>query len=365
MNENQARAVIHKDGPMMVLAGPGSGKTAVITHRALHLAKGHGVNPAEILVITYSKAAATQMRRRYVEQGGSDSAVFGTFHAVFFRMLRAGGGLPADQVISEEERRTEIKKALASFGYDMEDEFVGSVLNELSLVRNELYDMRHYHAASIGTDDFKALSESYEKFKRENGRFDFDDMLTRCHEMLSSDKDALKKWRARFRYMMIDEFQDINRVQYECVKLLAAPENNLFIVGDDDQSIYRFRGARPEFLLNFRSDYADTAEAVLDLNYRSTDKIIACANGIIEKNRIRYGKKIIGTGRDGPKVAKLIHDDQNAEAAYIAQSIKKRSSKGIGYGETAVIYRINMQARAFVEAFLHANVPFNVRDGAP
>ena len=367
---------------MMVLAGPGSGKTAVITARAAHLIRAHNIEPRRILVITYSKAAASEMQRRFVQLYGayagfdtadkglvphSDRAgpTFGTFHSVFYRMIRQRHGYELGQVLGEGERRTAIRGFLVEMGYDLEDEFLSSVLGEMSLVKNELHDLAHYHSAAIGAEDFRGLLTKYESFKAEKSKIDFDDMLTMAHSMLRDEPGRLNRWRQTYPYIMIDEFQDINRVQYETVRLLAAPLNNLFIVGDDDQSIYKFRGSRPEFLLNFPKDYPATQSVTLDTNYRSTNQIINYANDIIAANKLRYNKQIKGTGRAGIKPVILIADDQNVEAANIAERIRAMSKDGVNLDNIAVIYRLNLQARAFADAFMNANIPYRNRDEIP
>jgi len=369
LNPNQQSAASHLSGPMMVLAGPGSGKTAVITARAYNLIHTHGIDPRRILVITYSKAAATEMQRRFsqlelAETEGA-SPVFGTFHSVFFRMLRGRQDYALEQILGEGERRSAVRGFLSGMGYDLEDEFLSAVLGEMSLVKNELHDLAHYHSASIGAEDFRRVIEMYESYKSDKNNIDFDDMLVLTYQMFRNEPAQLDRWRKTYQYIMIDEFQDINRAQYETVKLLAAPANNLFIVGDDDQSIYKFRGSRPEFLLHFPKDYPNAASVTLDTNYRSTNQIIGYANNVIIENKLRYDKQITGTGRDGAKPLILVSDDQNQEAAKIAQRIRDMWKKGANLDSIAIIYRLNLQARAFADAFMNANIPYRSRDEMP
>ncbi|MCL2528244.1 MAG: ATP-dependent helicase [Defluviitaleaceae bacterium] len=369
LNKNQLQAVNHQNGPMMVLAGPGSGKTAVITARARELSQAHNVEPKRILVITYSKAAATEMQRRFVQLAdiyeGQAMPTFGTFHSVFFRMIRSNKNYSLDQIMAEGERRTLVRGFLSKLGYDLDDEILSAVLGEMSLIKNELHDIAHYHSTTVSAVDFRRVCENYAAYKTENNKIDFDDMLTLAYEMLKNEPAQLAKWRNIYPYIMIDEFQDINRVQYETVKLLAAPLNNLFIVGDDDQSIYKFRGSRPEFLLHFPKDYPAAASVTLDTNYRSTNQIISYANNAIKDNKLRYNKEITGTGRDGPKPIIFRAADQNQEAANIAQRIRDLWKKGADLESIAVIYRLNMQARAFGDAFMNANIPYRNRDEMP
>jgi len=369
LNPNQLKAAEHTTGAMMVLAGPGSGKTAVITARAAHLVAA-GIPAHNILIITYSKAAAQEMEQRFknifTAAGKLTPAVtFGTFHSAFYRILRRKNNHSLEQIFSEGERRTLIRGFLTELNYDLDDEFLSSVIGEMSLVRNELHDVSHYHSATIGAEHFRELLERYNAHKLEKNKIDFDDMLCHTYELLKSDQTELAYWRSKYTHIMIDEFQDINSVQFEMVKLLAAPKNNLFIVGDDDQSIYRFRGARPEFLLNFPNEYTGTAQVTLETNYRSTDSIISCANKLIKANKIRYDKSISGTGKTGPSPTLLVAEDQNREAVQIAEKIRALMKKGVDLNEIAVAFRLNMQARAFMDAFLNMNIPFKTRDEIP
>ena len=299
------------------------------------------------------------------DNGYGSAPTFGTFHSVFYRMIRRRHGYELGQVLGEGERRTAIRGFLTELGYDLEDEFLSSVLGEMSLIKNELHDLNYYHSTSIGAEDFRRLCQLYDSFKSEKNKIDFDDMLTMAYTMLKNEPGELARWRQLYPYIMIDEFQDINRVQYETVRLLAAPTNNLFIVGDDDQSIYKFRGSRPEFLLHFPKDYPAAKSVTLDTNYRSTNQIISYANGIIAANKLRYNKQIIGTSREGTKPVILTSEDQNAEAANIAERIRKLWKKGADLDSIAIIYRLNLQARAFGDAFMNANIPYRNRDEIP
>ena len=365
LNENQLAAAQHLTGPMMVLAGPGSGKTAVITARAALLAESQSRG---VLIITYSKAAATEMERRYKRNANPQVRMvptFGTFHSAFFRMLRRKRGHSTDQILSDNERRSVVRGFLAEMQYEPDDETLSSLLSEMSLVRNELHDLRNYYSKTIGAEDFTSVCNYFEKYKAEKNKIDFDDMLCHTYEILKNDAAELNYWRNKYPFIMIDEFQDINRVQYETVKLLAAPENNLFVVGDDDQSIYRFRGSRPEFLLNFPKDFPETSKIILDTNYRSTDEIISYSNDLISGNKSRYNKNIVGTSRNGVRPKIITAKDQNQEAMQIAERIRDLWKNGANLDEIAVAFRLNIQVRAFMDAFLNLHIPFKSRDEAP
>ena len=363
LNKNQLAAATHSGGPVMVLAGPGSGKTTVIIHRIKFLIESRMADPAAILVITFTKAAAEEMRARYAELSGNGRSSISTFHSFFYRVVSSRYGYGTESVLEESERSAAIKTILSGLGLSTDDEFAREISSELSLVKNELYELRHYNSRAAGSDDFRSVYAAYEEYKRAKRVIDFDDMTSECLRLFTEERGVLNKWRGRYRYILIDEFQDINRAQYECVKLLDG-NKNLFIVGDDDQSIYRFRGARPEFLLNFESDYKNVSKIFLDVNYRSTDAIIGLCNKIISKNDARFTKDIGGTGRSGPAPSALRPFDAQSEAAAVAERVRALSAK-IPYTEMAVIYRTNIQSRAFIDAFLNLNVPYQIKDEAP
>ena len=356
LNESQRQAVSHVEGPLMVLAGPGSGKTTVITYRAMNLVREAGIPPWQVLVITFSKAAATEMENRFKARTEGESCTFGTFHAVFFRVLRQRYGYGLDQVLQEGEGREIVRKLLA--GYEADEDMLSAVRNEISLVKNELHDLRYYNSSTMGAEEFRQIFFKYEEVKKSQNKIDFDDMLSACYNLWRTETENLAYWQKKFPYIMIDEFQDINHVQYECIRMLSAAPHHLCIVGDDDQSIYRFRGARPEFLLRFPEDYPQVRRVVLDTNYRSTDPIISFSNKIITQNQLRYNKLIVGTQKKGPMPKILKCKDQNHEAAVMAAQIRKHPN----LNEIAVVYRTNMQARAFVDAFMQANIPYVVKD---
>ena len=373
LNDSQQQAIYHREGPLMVLAGPGSGKTTVITYRTLQLVKEAGVSPWQVMVITFSKGAATEMEQRFKALAGNIGCTFGTFHGIFFKVLRHRYGYGIDQVLHENERRDLIRNLVAKLGFEADDDMMSAVRNELSLVKNELYELQYYNSTVIGAEEFRQLYKQYEDVKQSQNKIDFDDMLTLCYHLWKNEPSCLEFWQKKFPYIMIDEFQDINHVQYECMKMLSASPHHLCIVGDDDQSIYRFRGSRPEFLLQFPKDYPQVQKIVLATNYRSTEPIIAFSNSLISQNQLRYNKIIVGTQRKGPNPKIIYCKDQNHEASLIADQIKKyekKISKDLisndikkeSLNEIAVIYRTNMQARAFVDAFMQANIPYVVKD---
>lgn len=290
-NEAQSIAINHNKGPMLVLAGPGSGKTLVITRRTKKLIEDYGINPSEILVITFTKAAATEMQQRFFKlmENHKPSVTFGTFHGVFFKILKYAYGLNGSNIIREEQKLQFLREIIGRLELELDDEseFIADIISEISLVKGEMMDLNHYYSTSCSEDIFKKIYRSYEEKLRRGNLIDFDDMLVFTYELFKARADILSSWQKKYKYILIDEFQDINKIQYEIIRLMALPENNLFIVGDDDQSIYRFRGAKPEIMLNFQVDYADSKQVLLDQNYRSTKAIVEGALKVIKNNSKR------------------------------------------------------------------------------
>ena len=362
LSEGQRAAVMHGLGPMMVLAGPGSGKTTVIIHRVNYMITEMHIDPSKILVITFSKSATEEMRRRFISLTGNAGAgvTFSTFHALFYRIIRSR--YMPQGIIDEAERREAIKNILNAMDPETDDEFLQSVSNEISILKNDLIDLDLYYPISMGADEFRKTVRAYESYKEQKGSIDFDDMLVKCYEMLT-DKRQLRIWQEKYPYILVDEFQDICYAQYKCICLLAGKQGNLFIVGDDDQSIYRFRGARPEFLLRFPEDFPG-AQAVLDINYRSTEPVIHFCNNVISRNKTRYSKIMTGTKRKGPEPVIIKSENANAEAVEIGRRVKSKLAKGHPPEDIAVIYRVNMQARSLTDAFTNLNIPYQVKDEA-
>lgn len=368
-HESQLRAIRHKDGPMMVLAGPGSGKTTVITHRVKYLVEKHGVEPGGILVITFTKAAALEMKQRFQKlMGGRTLPVsFGTFHAVFFSILKHAYRYDATNIVREEQRVQFIRELMDKLELDVEDEaeFIGSVLSEISAVKGDMINLDYYYSRNCSEEVFKKLYHGYEDALVQKNLLDFDDMLVMCYELFTQRGDILSAWQKKYRYILVDEFQDINRVQYEIVKMLALPENNLFIVGDDDQSIYRFRGAKPEIMLGFQQDYPQAKQTLLGINYRSTANIVETAGRLIAHNRTRFPKDIQAARGNGRPVVTAVWADAQAETRGIVEEIQDYVQMGYRYADIAVLYRTNMEPRLLMERLMEFNIPFQMRDALP
>ena len=368
-DEGQKQAIRHKEGPAIVLAGPGSGKTTVITNRIRYLTEKAGVDPSGILVITFTRAAAREMRERYermVPQGGMRVS-FGTFHSVFFLILKLAYRYQASDIVREEQRGQFIREMLDDLPIESEDqgELVRSVLSEISMVKGEGMSLDHYYAKSCSQDIFKKLYKGYERELRRRHLLDFDDMLVMCHALFTQRKDILAAWQGKYKYILVDEFQDINRLQYEIVKMLALPENNLFIVGDDDQSIYRFRGAKPELMLGFEKDYPGAARILLGTNYRSRAPIVEAASRLISHNKTRFPKEIRAARGPGRAVDVRAFGEAGEENLTIARELADYASMGVAYKDMAVIYRTNAGPRLLISKLMEYNIPFCMRDSLP
>lgn len=369
LNKQQKQAVTHGEGPCMVVAGPGSGKTRVITYRVKYLIEKEHVSPANILVITFTRAAAAEMKNRFEQLMGDTptGCTFGTFHSVFFMMLKAAYHYTGENVLAEDEKRNILKELIGKkeLEYEDEEEFLQSVIREISLIKGDMISVEHYYSTSCGEEVFREIYKEYQHKIESMRKMDFDDMLVYCYELLTQRKDILSNWQKRFRYILIDEFQDINPIQYEIVKLLAKPKNNLFIVGDDDQSIYRFRGARPEIMLGFLKDYPNGKKIYLDINYRSSKDIVETAGKLILQNDGRFPKKMKADKETDTPVSIHYLKTRLDENDDIIKKLRTYYEQGIPYGQMAVIYRTNIQPRLLVSQFMSYNIPFQMRDGIP
>lgn len=365
LHPNQIHAISHGAGPMLVLAGPGSGKTTVIIQRIRRLTEKMGVSPYRILVITFTKAAAEQMKTRYAALQGKSGVMFGTFHSVFFRILRQVCGYSLEQVLSEDERRNTLQKLVTEARISVQDqeEYIQQFFSQYSLMKNQLLDVSDFMPDGLPKDEFVALTKKFDGWKRRNEKIDFDDMLTECYDVLSQDEKVRKAWQDRFDYILVDEFQDVNRTQYACLQMLAAPKNNLFVVGDDDQSIYGFRGASPSFMLDFPKDFPGTEKVFLDVNYRCSGRIIRLASQVIGTNVSRYAKEIKGNRELGDRINVFVAKDSGDEAELTAQKIARLLEEGMPIEEIAVIYRTNIQGGAFARALFRRGIPYHLRDG--
>ena len=365
-NEAQTKAICHKNGPAMVLAGPGSGKTLVITRRVEYLIKKYGVRPEQILVITFTKAAAKEMRERFARITKDDRfpVTFGTFHGIYYGILKWAYRMNASNIFSEEEKMMLLREVIAGMELEIEDEkeFLQGIASEIGQIKNNRLSLEEYESSNCSDQMFRQIYEEYERRRKLLKKIDFDDMLVLCYELFQKRPDILQMWQKKFQYILIDEFQDINQVQYDVIRMLALPENNLFIVGDDDQSIYRFRGARPEIMLGFSKDYPNAKSIILDVNYRSTKAVVSTARRVIERNKNRYQKEIITVNEQGDNVHIQEVRHPVEESHYVREQIAKAVTAGTEPSQIAVLYRTNTEPRALVETFMEYHIPFQMKE---
>ncbi len=369
LSKSQLEAVRHKDGPMLVLAGPGSGKTRVLTYRVQYLIDTYHIPPEQILVVTFTKAAASEMKERFLFLTRQEftTVSFGTFHAVFFGILKHAYGFRADQIVRKEQQYDFLKELVRRLRLEIDDEgeFFPDVLGEISRFKNRRLSIEGYHASCCDSAAFRSLYRGYEERMKGARLLDFDDMMVYCHELFTERPDILKAWQNKFRYILVDEFQDINRLQYDIIRMLAAPANHLFVVGDDDQSIYAFRGSCPELMLHFEEDFPGAKRVVLSTNYRSTPQIVEKSLCLIRQNERRFSKELTASKPSGPPVVAHVFENQEEEQDYILRAVKAYGERGGAYSDVAVLFRTNTQAAGLVEKLMDCNIPFSIRDRLP
>ena len=370
LNRGQDEAIKHGNGPCMVLAPPGSGKTLIVTERTRYLIEESEVRPDQILVITFTRYAAREMKERFerLTAGKNYPVTFGTFHSIFYGILKCAYGIGANNLMSEKESSVLLQEVLDQTDIEStpevedEDELVRELLREVGMVKNGLYHLKDFHSKYLTQDEFAEVFRSYEHQKKELKKFDFDDMLVQCYALFRKKPEILQGWQKRFQYILIDEFQDINRVQYEVIRMLAAPRYNLFVVGDDDQSIYGFRGAKPELMLYMKQEFPSLRTISLTVNYRSTEFITGAAARVILHNDTRFYKRVQSFRGRGQNVHVQEVLDEQEEAQYVTEEIQKKLDQGIKPGEIAVLFRTAVQARMISEILSEHRIPFEMRD---
>lgn len=369
LSEEQKNAIMHSEGACLVVAGPGSGKTTVITKRIKYLIESAGVSPADILVITFTRAAALEMETRFKEltRGHDYHVRFGTFHSIFFWIIKTAYNLQNSSIISDEEKRKIINVLMdrMSLSYDNKEDIVSDILAQISLVKCDMLDVEDYYSTNLPAESFRHIYINYENEKRRKGLIDFDDMLVMCYELLCDRKDILDKCRSIFKYIMVDEFQDSNKIQYETIKLLAMPTCNIFAVGDDDQSVYGFRGARPEIMHRFMSDFSGARKIELGTNYRCDKSITFLASRVIAGNTNRFKKKLVSTSDEDGTVRIISTKNIAEENAMLIKQIKDNVAEGIPYERQAVLYRTNIQPRRLAYRLDSFNIPYTISDSLP
>lgn len=373
LNEQQKEAVLHTEGPLLILAGAGSGKTRVLTHRIAYLIEEKGINPWNILAITFTNKAAGEMRERVdnLVGFGSESIWVSTFHSMCVRILRRHIDLLGFDtnftIYDTDDQKTLMKDICKLLQIDTKIFRERSLLAAISQAKNELVTPEEFRIQAQG--DFSrqkiaSVYEEYEKQMRANNALDFDDLLVKAVQLFQTQSDVLDYYQERFRYIMVDEYQDTNTVQFELVRLLSAKYRNLCVVGDDDQSIYKFRGANIRNILDFEQVFPDAKVIKLEQNYRSTSNILNAANAVIRHNHGRKDKTLWTDNGEGDKINVRQFDTAFDEAEYIVGDIRERVESGkAAYNDHAILYRTNAQSRMFEEKFVTANIPYKIVGG--
>ena len=373
LNEQQKEAVLHTEGPLLILAGAGSGKTRVLTHRIAYLIEEKGINPWNILAITFTNKAAGEMRERVdnLVGFGSESIWVSTFHSMCVRILRRHIDLLGFDtnftIYDTDDQKTLMKDICKLLQIDTKLFRERSLLAAISQAKNELVTPEEFRIQAQG--DFSrqkiaSVYEEYEKQMRANNALDFDDLLVKAVQLFQTQADVLDYYQERFRYIMVDEYQDTNTVQFELVRLLSAKYRNLCVVGDDDQSIYKFRGANIRNILDFEQVFPDAKVIKLEQNYRSTSNILNAANAVIRHNHGRKDKTLWTDNGEGDKINVRQFDTAFDEAEYIVGDIRERVESGkAAYNDHAILYRTNAQSRMFEEKFVTAGIPYKIVGG--
>ena len=373
LNEPQREAVYYTEGPLLILAGAGSGKTRVLTHRIAYLIEEKGVNPWNILAITFTNKAAGEMRERVdrLVGFGSESIWVSTFHSMCVRILRRHISLLGYDtnftIYDADDQKTLMKDVCKLLQIDTKIYKERALLAAVSHAKNELVTPEEFRLNAGGDFSQRKIAEVYEEYEKQlkaNNALDFDDLLIKTVQLFQTQADVLEYYQERFRYIMVDEYQDTNTVQFELVRLLASKYRNLCVVGDDDQSIYKFRGANIKNILNFEQYFEDAKVIKLEQNYRSTSNILNAANAVIRNNAGRKDKTLWTDNGDGEKIQFRQFDSAYDEAEYIVDDIRKRvREKEYSYHDNVILYRTNAQSRMFEEKFVTANIPYKIVGG--
>lgn len=372
LNDIQQQACEYVDGPLLILAGAGSGKTRVITHRVAYLMNHEGVNPLNILAITFTNKAAKEMRERVdvIAPDGADRVWVSTFHSLCVRILRRyadkiGYGKNFDIYDSDDQKST-VKSILKDFQIDPKRYPEKMFLSEISKAKEKYQSPDEFAKKSVADYAATKVAEIYTEYQgrlRKNNAMDFDDLIYKTVELFEHNPDVLDTYQNRFRYIMVDEYQDTNHIQFLLVKMLARKYRNLCVVGDDDQSIYKFRGANITNILNFEKEYSDAKVIKLEQNYRSCGNILAAANAVIQHNEGRKDKALWTDKEAGEKISFEQCDTEYAEGDMVASRIKTLVRQGVDYRDIAILYRTNAQSRVLGEKMVYANIPYRVYGG--
>ncbi len=373
LNPEQIKGVMTTEGPVLILAGAGSGKTRVLTHRVAHLIEDMGVSPYHIMAITFTNKAAGEMRERVnnMVSHGAESVWVATFHSSCVRILRRfADRIGYDthfSIYDADDQKTLMKAVCKDLNIDTKIHKERTFINAISSAKDELLDAEGYLAAAAGDFNKERTGQVYREYQarlRKNNAFDFDDLIMKTVELLRQDKEVLSYYQEKFEYVMVDEYQDTNTAQFELVRLLSSGKNNLCVVGDDDQSIYKFRGANIYNILNFEKHYPNATVIKLEQNYRSTGSILDAANGVIANNRNRKEKALWTEQEAGEKIVFEHFDSAYEEADYVASNIGRLKKQSVfEYKDDAILYRTNAQSRLMEEKLIAANIPYKIFGG--
>lgn len=373
LNKEQREAVYHTEGPLLILAGAGSGKTRVLTHRIAYLIDEKGINPWNILAITFTNKAAGEMRERVdrIVGFGSESIWVSTFHSTCVRILRRHidrlGYSTNFTIYDADDQKTLMKDVCKLLQIDTKIYKERNLLSAISAAKDEMITPDEYELSAVGDYGKQKIAKVYREYEKQlkaNNALDFDDLLVKTVQLLQTQPDILEYYQERFRYIMVDEYQDTNTVQFKLISILAKKYQNLCVVGDDDQSIYKFRGANIKNILNFESVFEDARVIKLEQNYRSTENILNAANAVIRNNFGRKDKSLWTENGEGDKINFQQFDNAYDEADYIVSDIRSHVREGIrSYSDYAILYRTNAQSRMFEERFVTANIPYKVVGG--
>lgn len=371
LNDVQSAAVRHANGPCLIFAGAGSGKTRVLTHRIAYLLDELEVAPDQILAVTFTNKAAGEMKSRLERMVGAQvrDLWVGTFHSMCVRILRREGsraGIASNfAIVDDTDQRTVIREILVDLDYDERQLTPGACLAEISKAKNALIwpaEYREKNASFLG-ERFAAVYAEYQRRLAESNSLDFDDLIVRTIDLFENDETARKKWQDRFRYILVDEYQDVNFAQYRLIAILGETHRNVTVVGDDDQSIYSWRGSDYRMILRFEEDFPGAKVFTLEENYRSTQSILDAANALVSNNKTRAAKKLFTSRDGGDTITAFSADTERSEARYVVEKVKELVREGASYSDFLVLYRTNAQSRVFEEALIAEGIPYRVIGG--
>ena len=368
-NDEQLNSIQWYKGPKLVLGTPGSGKTTVIVNRICYLIDVCKVRPENILCFTFTRAAANSMKERFLKLAGDRGRAvrFGTFHSFFYWIINTAYGSRRLGVLDEDKKRDVLRDILLKLSkedYDNE-EVLASVINQFGRINCDMIDIDDYYSQDMPEKDFRETYRRFNEFKKTNNVLDFDDMITECYRLLTERPDIRARIHEMYPFILVDEFQDTNLLQYKILKLLCEPDNNLFAVGDDDQSIYGFRGARPDIMLAFEKEFKGASVSTLSVNYRCPEEVVRISEDIINLNKKRFSKKLLSSGLNKGHVYIERPATVKDENALVAERIANMHRHGIPYEDMAVLYRTNSNPRRLIYKLTEYAIPFSVKDAIP